>query len=112
MKLLGVFLAITLLLTSCKTKETVVEQEKNSSTETTTKQITLSGILRPQGMTTYQYGTHVLKANGKTYALKSKSINLGDFIEKSVEITGDKIDGYPISGGPEYINVTSIKEKK
>lgn len=57
------------------------------------------------------YGTHVLtNDHGQTlYALKSSSVKLDDYIDKNVEISGSKIEGYPIDGGPEYIEVSKIK---
>lgn len=107
-----------IILTSCKIKESSVKEVKSSVMEQPTtknkaeKDIILQGVLRMQGMTTYQYGTHILKTKKKSYALRSKDIDLDTFISKSVEIMGQKIEGYPVSGGPDYIKVVSIKEKK
>ncbi|MEO6901510.1 MAG: hypothetical protein ABI315_00335 [Bacteroidia bacterium] len=69
------------------------------------------GIIQKQGPTVYQYGTHKLVSDkGETiYALTSDSINLDLYIDKKVELQGDKIKGYPISGGPDYIEVKKIK---
>lgn len=69
------------------------------------------GIIQKQGITTYQYGTHILvDNNGQTkYALKSESINLDNYINRYVEIKGHKIKGYPIDGGPDYIDVSEVK---
>lgn len=71
----------------------------------------LKGIVKAQGITTYMYGTHVLTNDqGQTlYALHSSSVKLDDYIDKHVEISGSKIEGYPIDGGPEYIEVSKIK---
>jgi hypothetical protein len=69
------------------------------------------GTVQQSGFTTYQYGTHVLRdSNGKiTYALKSETLDLNKYIGKSIsKIYGNKIKGYPVDGGPEYINVTAI----
>jgi hypothetical protein len=96
--ILSVFLA--LVFPSCKK-------------ETECKSTTASGVIHKQGMTTYQYGTHTLvDDNGKTiYALKSKNskLNLDNYIDKNVEIKGHKIIGYPVDGGPEYLEVTKVK---
>jgi len=46
------------------------------------------------------------------YALRSSAINLKDFEFYNVQITGNFVDGYPVDGGPEFINVTSIKKIK
>ena len=39
-------------------------------------QIEVSGILQKQGITTYQYGTHIIISNDKQYALKSSTLDL------------------------------------
>ena len=71
-----------------------------------------NGIVQKQGITSYQYGTHKLVDDkGETiYALTSDSINLDLYVDKKVELYGDKKEGYPISGGPDYIEVKKIKE--
>jgi len=72
--------------------------------------VTASGTIEKLGMTTFQYGTHLLKAdNNKTYALKSASINLDTYLDKKVTIKGKKVAGYPLEGGPELIEVTLVK---
>jgi hypothetical protein len=70
-----------------------------------------TGIIQKQTATTYQYGTHVLvNDNGQTlFALESKKVNLDSYINQTVDIKGNKIQGYPITGGPEYIEVTKVK---
>jgi hypothetical protein len=76
--------------------------------------VTAEGTIQKQGMTTYQYGTHVLKdSNKKTlYALTSKSQKLDSFVGKHVKITGTLVDGYPVDGGPKYMEVTAVEEIK
>ncbi|GGG93839.1 hypothetical protein GCM10007422_03910 [Pedobacter zeae] len=71
--------------------------------------VTASGTIEKLGMTTFQYGTHLLKGDNKTYALKSASINLDTYLDKKVTIKGKKVAGYPLDGGPELIEVTLIK---
>jgi len=71
--------------------------------------VTASGTIQKLGMTTFQYGTHLLKADNKTYALKSGSINLDTYLDKKVTIKGKKVAGYPVDGGPELIDVTLVK---
>ncbi|SER86998.1 lipoprotein [Pedobacter rhizosphaerae] len=80
---------------------------KNNSGTT----IRLTGKIEKIGMTTFQYGTHLLKADAKTYALKSASLNLDTYLDKQVTIKGNKVEGYPVEGGPEFIEVTEVKEK-
>ncbi len=75
--------------------------------------VTKQGVLRPLGMTTFQYGSHYLGDDTNIqYALRSSTINLKDFEFYTVQITGNFVDGYPVDGGPEFINVTSIKKIK
>lgn len=67
--------------------------------------IEVNGVIQKQGVTTYQYGTHVISG----YALRSSSIDLDDYINQNVTIVGYKIVGYPVDGGPDYIEVEQIK---
>ena len=67
--------------------------------------IKITGTIYKQGITTYQYGTHVIK----NYALRSNSIDLDLYIDSVITVVGDKIDGYPVEGGPDYIEVKKIK---
>lgn len=82
-----------------------------------------TGTISKQEVSFYQYGTHtfngkILSTNSEnlnnkvTLALKSDKINLDKWIEKEVIITGKKVKGYPIENGPDYVNVTQIKEHK
>ncbi|WP_156131473.1 hypothetical protein [Pedobacter kyungheensis] len=71
--------------------------------------ITVSGKIEKLGMTTFQYGTHLLKTADKSYALKSASINFDNYLNREVTVKGKKVAGYPIDGGPELIDVSLIK---
>lgn len=73
--------------------------------------IQLSGKIEKLGMSTFQYGTHVLKSGEKTYALKSDKVNLDGFVEKEVSLKGTKVDGYPIESGPDLIEVQEVTSK-
>jgi hypothetical protein len=68
-----------------------------------------SGVIKRQTYTTCKYGTHLLvDNNGQTkFALKSEKIDLNNYINKNVTISGPKQDG--IDGGPEYITVYKVK---
>lgn len=68
-----------------------------------------TGVIKPAGITSYQYGTHRLEAGDDIYALKSDNISLDDYEDQNVSITAFKIDGYPLDGGPVYLNVTKVK---
>ncbi len=83
---------------SCKTGD----QNKNSET--------YSGTVEATGITSYQYGTHTLQAENEFYALKSEVIDLSNYEGKTVTISATKIEGYPVDGGPVYLNVTEIKD--
>ncbi|WP_293307037.1 hypothetical protein [Pedobacter sp. UBA5917] len=74
-----------------------------------TGSVTASGTIQKLGMSTFQYGTHLLKADNKTYALKSGSINLDTYLDRKVKIKGKKVKGYPIDGGPELVDVTLVE---
>ena len=71
---------------------------------TTSIPIEITGIIQKQGVTSYMYGTHVILE----YALRSNTILLDNYINYNVTIVGYKIDGYPVDGGPDYIEVTDI----
>lgn len=73
--------------------------------------VTAAGVIEKKGVTSYMYGTHVLKSNdigGKSYALKSDVINLDQYVGEKITVTGEFISGYPVDGGPDYVNVESI----
>ncbi len=70
-----------------------------------------SGTIEAAGITSYQYGTHRLLAANDVFALKSDSIDLSEYEGREVIITAEKIEGYPIEGGPVYLNVTKVKEQ-
>jgi hypothetical protein len=69
-----------------------------------------TGTIEAIGMTTYQYGTHTLNNDQDFYALKSDVIELSQYEGKKVNITATKIEGYPVDGGPIYLNVLQISE--
>ena len=98
-----IFFILTLffgLLTSCDMKRTNSQKETNS--------FEFQGLLERQSMTSYQYGTHVISNGGQTYALQSSAVDLNSYVGKKVTIKGNKISGYPLENGPEFIEVTSV----
>ncbi|WP_421943046.1 hypothetical protein [Pedobacter sp.] len=78
---------------------------KDSNTAT---RVTATGTIQKLGMSTFQYGTHILKTADKTYALKS-TFSLDPYLDKTVTIKGKKVSGYPLEGGPELVDVTLVK---
>jgi hypothetical protein len=81
-----------------------------------------AGVLQKKEMSSYQYGTHILKGKSlsgepdqpeTTFALKAgKKIKLNKFAGKKVIITGKKVNGYPLESGPELIEVSAIELDK
>ena len=55
------------------------------------------------------YGTHLLVMQGKSYALRSSKVTLDDYLNKGVTAKGHFIAGYPVDGGPQYIEVEEIE---
>ncbi|WP_139134284.1 hypothetical protein [Crocinitomix algicola] len=73
-----------------------------------TDEVILTGVLeKNDGITTYQYGEFFIG----TFALRSDKIDLLDYVNEKVQIKGDKIEGYPIENGPEYLEVIEIERK-
>lgn len=73
--------------------------------------IKLSGKIEKLGMTTFQYGTHTLQVDAKTYALRSSKVDLNAYVDKEVTLKGTKVDGYPVENGPELIEVEEVTSK-
>lgn len=101
MKKLIVLLALGFSFAGCSS----MKSSKDGDT------VSLNGKIEKIGMTTYQYGTHTIQSNQKTYALKSSSLNLDNYENKAVEVIGKKVPGYPVENGPELIEVSSVKVK-
>ena len=76
---------------------------------TTNNSVTVTGTIEQQGITSYQYGTHTISGEGIFYALKSETIDLDQYLEKEVTIKAEKIEGYPVDGGPDYLLVLEVR---
>src|SRR5215210_4133073 len=96
------FSLITCMSLSCFTKKNTASIKENYPCQ-------FKGLLKKQGITTYMYGTHTITNEGKTYALNSTTINLDTLIDKTVTVKGNKINGYPVDGGPELIDVKEVE---
>lgn len=70
----------------------------------------VQGVLEKQGITSYQYGSYTLTSDDGYYALSSAEVDLEAYVGKEVEIRGTKIEGYPVDGGPVYLQVNQVKE--
>ncbi len=82
----------------------------NQTKSATTNSMEITGTIQEQGMTSYQYGTHTLTNAETFYAVKSDSIDLNDYLNQEVTVTAEKVEGYPVDGGPEYIKILSVEE--
>ncbi len=102
MKVLTVLASISLIILT----STCNNQKSNSDSESDSMEIT--GIIEPIGMTTWQYGTHTLSNATNLYALRSKSVDLEKYEGQTVTLRGERVEGYPVENGPEYIDVTEI----
>jgi hypothetical protein len=104
-----------LALYACKSTtpgSSTTTSSSSTTVENKSKGVSASGIIQLQGITTYQYGTHVLlDVNGNTlYALKSDILKLNNYLGKKVELQGMPVEGYPLEGGPDYLEVLTIHE--
>lgn len=101
MKKIFLILFASLMLVSCSSTDKI-ERESHS--------FNYAGTLAPLEMSIWMYGTHTLTTeNGSFYAVKSDAIDLNEYNNKSVEIQGNLIEGYPVDSGPEYLDVKAIK---
>ena len=68
------------------------------------------GYIKKAGITSFNYGTHVLVSDsGKIlYALKSSILDLSEFLKGEVTVTGKLVPDYPVDGGPEFLEVADI----
>ncbi len=69
----------------------------------------ITGTIQEQGITSYQYGTHTLTNSETFYAVRSDSVTLNDYLNEEVTVKAQKISGYPVDGGPEYLQILEIK---
>ncbi|UCG79144.1 MAG: hypothetical protein JSV21_04760 [Nitrospirota bacterium] len=76
-----------------------------------TGEVSARGIITKLGVTTFMYGTHAIRDDSTQiyYALMSDTINLDNYIDQEVSIKGNLLAGYPVDGGPDFVNVTSVE---
>lgn len=113
MKALSSFVCGTLFLLLTTTCGKISEEKDNSASAVMNEStMEITGTIQEQGMTSYQYGTHTITTGTDDfYALKSEAVDLNNYIDEQVTIVAEKIEGYPLSGGPEYLLVLKVKEK-
>ncbi|MFO7719371.1 MAG: hypothetical protein R6W85_02890 [Gillisia sp.] len=73
-------------------------------------QMEITGTIKAIEMSSWQYGTHTISNDENFYALRSETIDLKTYEGKTVRIKAEKIAGYPVDGGPEFLKVIDIKE--
>lgn len=95
---------VPILLTGCTSP-----QPDNGATKSSG--ITAKGKIKPSGMTSFMYGSHLLydDEGQLSYALTSDEIDLKQYEGMRVEINGEAVEGYPVDNGPPYLRVKSIK---
>ena len=83
----------------------------SSDDATSAPTVAAAGVIRRQGFTDYDYGSHVLRdEDGKTlYALTSDKIDLDEYLGFTKTVRGESVSGYPLAGGPDYLNVKTIE---
>jgi len=69
----------------------------------------MKGKINYQGITSYQYGTHTFKTGSQFFALRSSVLDLDQFVGQKVIIRFEKIIGYPVDGGPDFLEVLEVK---
>ena len=73
--------------------------------------IQITGTLEPIGLTSFQYGSHILIREDSLFAIQSSEIDLAEYEFKTVIITGYEVEGYPIENGPMLIEVDALELK-
>lgn len=94
------------ILISC-TKDNNCLQNADSSTKPDSFEF--YGLLNKLEASSFMYGTHYIKNGRLFYALKSNTINLDAYVGKNVTISGTKISGYPVDGGPDFLDVKTVR---
>lgn len=104
------FSGITLLLSAQTCNNSQIQEETTPVAKVNEKNMELTGTIQEQGITSYQYGTHTITTQDDIfYALKSDAVDLDVYVEEKVTLVAEKIEGYPLSGGPEYLLVLEVK---
>lgn len=74
-------------------------------------EVRVRGRLESSGVTSYMYGTHVIvdRARRQRYALRGEGLDLDAYVGQRVELTGSRVEGYPVDGGPPYLQVHTVR---
>ena len=70
------------------------------------------GYIKKAGITSFNYGTHVLVSDSGEllYALKSSIIDLSKYLKGEVSVTGKLVQNYPVDGGPDFLEVSDVRK--
>lgn len=110
MKLIINILAGLTLLIFTQTCSSTTHEDRDASATAKENTMEITGTIQEQGITSYQYGTHTITTGDDGfYALKSEAVDLDEYVGEEVTIIAEKIEGYPLSGGPEYLLVLEVK---
>ena len=73
--------------------------------------VTETGTIKLLEASTFQYGSHILVDSqyNMLYALRSDKLNLNNYNDQNVKIVGNLIEGYPVDGGPDFVEVKAIE---
>jgi hypothetical protein len=86
---------------------------KSGEVKNTDNLVVRSGVITKLEMSTWMYGTHVLSDEGgkPLTALEGNTdLNFDKYQGEKVEVTGTLKEGYPLNGGPELLEVKTIKK--
>ncbi len=81
-----------------------------NKTMDTKETLEVEGKVEAIGMTSWQYGSHTLTNDETFFALRSEKVDLKQYEGKHVKLNAVKVEGYPVEGGPEFLEVLSIKD--
>lgn len=70
----------------------------------------VEGTIQKLEMSTFQYGTHTLEGKDGFFALRSEKVELNDYNGQEVKVEAQKVEGYPVDGGPVFLEVIAIKK--
>jgi len=93
---------------NCNKEKDTCSEKKTSITKS--DESIIEGTVLEAGITTYQYGTHILKNGDKILAIRSTNIVLSNYKGKTLKFVAKKVSGYPVSGGPDYYEIIKITE--
>ncbi len=69
------------------------------------------GVVERQGITTYQYGSHVLVQDNNRYVLVSDRVDLDQYLNQEVTVFAKRIDAKELpEKGPDLYEVKRVRE--